>query len=207
MEKNKGEKKEEKEEGKDVSQWEKMVTAKAIIEILGAPKDYIEKTIRMLIEDVEKVPEISVNSKEFFEAKPQDGLFSTFTEIEADFKDLSILFGFCIDFMPSTVEIIEPVEFSIEGREMTNSLNELIAKVHRMDMVLKNLNAENQLLQKNAALLLRNNVMINLKAGELPLSKLSPEVGVSEEQLKPFLDAMIESKFIEEKEGRYSLKK
>ena len=70
-----------------------------------------------------------------------------------------------------------------------------------------------QLFQENKAFnmsinhMIRNIVMISLAQNNLEMDALVKFTGVKEDQLKPFLDKMVEEKKIEEKEGKYSIVK
>ncbi len=75
-------------------------------------------------------------------------LFSSFTEIELNFKTLAQIIGFCFDFMPSSIEILSPSELKIENISANGLINDLIARLHRYDMFLKNLHAENTVLKQ-----------------------------------------------------------
>jgi len=200
-------KKGEKEEEEEEEEWQNNIVVRTIIEVLGAPKEHVQNTIKLIVDTAEKDSELKVLKKEFFEAKPQESLFSTFAELEIKFKKISKLIGFCLDFMPSSVDILEPESIDFNSKDLTNDINDLLAKIHKMDMILKNLTAENKLLEKNAMLLLRNNVMINLKGGALNPEDLSKKVGVPYEQLKQFLDMWIEDGKIKFENDEYSLAK
>jgi hypothetical protein len=50
--------------------------------------------------------------------------------------------------MPSSIEILEPEKIGGTREPLTNLLNDLIARLHQYDMLLKNLHAENLMLKK-----------------------------------------------------------
>lgn len=118
----------------------------AIIEILGAPKEHVEETIKKVVEIAKKGYE--VKDSKIHEAKQLDKLFGTFVELEFKIKKIDDLIAFCFDFMPSSIEIIEPTKFTIESTEVNNLFNELLARLHQYDMAIKNLNAQNKILQE-----------------------------------------------------------
>ena len=49
------------------------------------------------------------------------------------------------EIMPtiSGVEILEPSSFNLESLGVTNFLNDILARLHKSDMVVKNVNAQN----------------------------------------------------------------
>lgn len=183
--------------------WEKSVLARAIIEILGAPKDYVETTLKVIADTIKKNEDLRVEKEKFFDAKKQEKLFSAFMELDIRFKSIEGLFGFCIDFMPSSVDILEPEKIYYDSAELTRNVNDLMAKLHKIDSALKQVNTENELLQHNAMLLLRNNVIITLGEKKMNLKELSSRTGVPEEQLKNFLELWIKEGMLKSQDELY----
>lgn len=127
-----------------------MVVVRLMIEILGSPKEHVEKVVVMLIERIKKEKDIEVLQSKAFEAKEVKKLWTSFCELELRFKGLGKLIGFCFDYMPSSVEILEPDNLGIESSEMANLLNDLLARLHEYDMMVKRLKAENILLKRKS---------------------------------------------------------
>jgi hypothetical protein len=118
------------------------ITANAIIEIVGAPKEHIEETMTKVMDLIEKNEDHKIIKKETSEPKESDfpdpnnpekniKVWSTFTELEADFKNFDALTNFCFEFMPSSIEILEPLEMKMEAQEINNSLNDILARLHQ----------------------------------------------------------------------------
>jgi len=130
-----------------------MIIARLIIEIAGYPKDHIESVMKGLMEKVKK--EYDVDSYDIFEAKKVknvDKIFSTFTEMEIKFKGIRDLVAFCYDKMPSSVEIIEPIDhLDVKVDSLQDMFNDLMSKLHEYDSELKELKARNILLERNVA--------------------------------------------------------
>ena len=112
---------------------------KLIIEIAGSPKKYIEDVIKGIVEKIKK--EKKVLRYKIFEAQEKENMFFTFTEMEINFDNFEELTGFCLDYFPSSIEILEE-KIDIKREELENTLNDLLAKLHQYDMTLKNLKAE-----------------------------------------------------------------
>jgi hypothetical protein len=63
------------------------VLAKVIIEMLGAPKEHIEATLKQYIEKLKKEKkDFEVMKSDFAEAKEQGKFFAAFTEIFRSFE-------------------------------------------------------------------------------------------------------------------------
>ncbi|MEK6934689.1 MAG: hypothetical protein AABW46_02315 [Nanoarchaeota archaeon] len=127
-----------------------MVKVKIINEVLGSPKDHVEKTLKLLMDAARRNKDFKINSEKIFEARKLEDnpFFSAFTELEIEFKDLQDLIGFCFDFMPSSIEILEPGELKMDSIRGSDLFNELMARLHQNDMALKNALAELAILKK-----------------------------------------------------------
>ena len=82
---------------------------KIIIEILGSKKENVEETIKKVMEEFSQ-REVEIISKEISEAAEVDKFFSSFVDIEFKTDSLKKLNEICFDFMPSVIEIIEPLD-------------------------------------------------------------------------------------------------
>lgn len=113
------------------------IKVNTIIEIVGKPKEHIDQTMDKVIELVTNNKDFKLIKHDKAPTKEVNNLWSTFTEFEIEFPNIEILTGFCFDFMPSSVEITEPEKLNINSKEVENSLNDVLAKIHQYDMVLK----------------------------------------------------------------------
>jgi len=120
----------------------------AIIEIGGFPKEHIEKTMKNIIENLKKDPNIEITSAEIEKPKERKKIWLTLAEIEANFKDIASLTTFCFNYLPTSLEILEPENIRFEGHEFTAFVNDLIAKLNIYDDNLKKLIIQNKLLMK-----------------------------------------------------------
>lgn len=201
---------------------EDAILFRAIVEVVGKPKEYVEKAIKTIIEHAKQVEGLKLEKQEIEEAtslkseklpsteekiqKAAGELFSTFAELEFKAKNLDSIGFFCFDFMPSSIEIIEPENISLKMQQLSRFMNDFLSKVHNADMAVKRLNFENAALKNNAGLLLRNMIIVSVKSKEKNLDDLSKAVGIPSEQLKPFVDSLVNEKFIKEEKGIYKPK-
>ncbi len=127
----------------------KKIVARIIIEILGSPKEHVEEVIHKIVDNIDKKEEdIKVIKGKSYEAEEVKGLWSSFAELDLEFKDEERLVGFCFDYMPSSIEILEPEVIKFEQKIFGELLNDLLARLHQYDMLTKNLRAENVILKK-----------------------------------------------------------
>lgn len=180
------------------------IHARVLMEMLGAPKEHIVKTFNDYLRLIEEDEEAVLLELEKEKPEQQKELWSIFADLELLFPDASSLVFFCFDYMPSSIEIIEPEVFHYPAKGFSDFFNDLQAKLHKMDFYVKNMTAENKNLKRNANLLLRNNIMIVLKhEGPLALEDLSKKVGIPAEQLEPFLKTMVDEGHIKKEKDKY----
>jgi len=179
------------------------IIARVIIEMLGAPKEHIEATLKDYIAKLGNDKKMEIIKQETAPAEPQEELFSIFTELDIKFDSANKLIDFCLDSMPSSVEILEPEMIDIDSNRFASTLNDLQARIHNNDMIIKTLKAKGSLLDKNAKSVLDNFIKFILKDEPKDLDFISKSMGIKPDHLKPFLNEMIKNGKVIEKEGRY----
>tara|TARA_Y100000310_G_scaffold302635_1_gene340134 strand:- start:454 stop:870 length:417 start_codon:yes stop_codon:yes gene_type:complete len=127
------------------------IQTKVVIEILGKPKEHVDTTIKKYVDKI--LENFKVTNHVLYEAEELKdekfkGMFSSFVDFDMNFKDFNSLVIFCFDFMPSSVEIVNPKRFDLDSEEVMSFLNDLMTKLHDLDMMVKNLSAENVLLKR-----------------------------------------------------------
>ncbi|MBI2499435.1 hypothetical protein HYV88_04300 [Candidatus Woesearchaeota archaeon] len=128
-----------------------MIKTKIINEVLGSPKEHVENTMKLLIDNMKKNKNLKFNSEKIFEAMQLEDkpLYSSFAELEIEFDILESVVGFCFDYMPSSIEILEPSELKLNAVNVSELFNELMARLHNNEMLLRNALAELSLLKKD----------------------------------------------------------
>ncbi|MCG2719057.1 MAG: hypothetical protein L6408_09540 [Nanoarchaeota archaeon] len=130
------------------------IQAKIVIEILGTPKGHVEETMKQIIEKLknekglELLRETTYESKQLEEPQELKNMWSTFSDMEIEVEEFNKLVGICFDYMPSSIEILDPFDLKMETADISEMLNDLMAKLHKVDMALKNTIAHNTMLQK-----------------------------------------------------------
>ena len=121
-----------------------MIKAKIISEVLGSPQEHVDKTLNLLLDKIKNIKEFNVVNWKVFEAQKVEDkpLFTGFLEYEISVGTIEQVVGFCFDFMPSSIEILEPDDFQMPATDAGNILNDLLARLHQNDMFLRNVVAE-----------------------------------------------------------------
>ncbi len=181
------------------------IRCKAIIEILGKPKEHVEETLRKYVDGIKQDPDLVVINEKISDAAEKDKLWATFVELEMVIKGIPNLIGFCFDYMPSSIEILKPDEFVLRASTIQNFVNDLQARLHAVDMVVKKQKNENDFLRANIATAVKNAVLVSLTKSRLDKEHISKIVGLKEESLEPFLEKLLEEKKIKKEDSLYSL--
>jgi len=124
------------------------IQAKIVIEILGMPKEHVEDTMKKVIEKLKGEEGVKILKETTYKAEQVEKMWSTFSDLEIEVDDVSRLTGICFDYMPSSIEILAPHKVDLETAKITDLLNDLLAKIHKTDMMLKNAIAENSMLKQ-----------------------------------------------------------
>ncbi len=187
---------------------EKTILFRTVLEVVGRPKEYVENALQEYIERLNQDVHYEIVSKEIAELEKQDKqeMWMTFAELEIKTSSFGDIIGFCFDYMPSLIEIIEPNELVSSNVVVSSMFNDLQARLHQVDMVAKQLRLENEHLRKNTQDLLKNYIIVLLGNQNLTSIQLSRFTGVNINQLEDFLDQLIDEKRIDLKEGIYYLR-
>jgi hypothetical protein len=127
----------------------KNIIARITIEILGSPKEHIEQTMKEVIKKLNEEKNVKVLKKEVYECQQMENkLWNTFADIELETPELKRIQDICYDYMPSTIEILEPAGLEIDCNEFADLLNDILTKLHKHNVVLQKLKTENIFLVK-----------------------------------------------------------
>lgn len=181
------------------------IRCKIIIEVLGKPREHVEKAIRDYVEKIKLDSGFIVMGADFAEAQEKDELWATFVELDMIVKGIPKLISFCFDYMPSSVEISKPEEFIMKKSTVEDLLNDLQARLHQVDMIVKKQKNENEFLKHNLNKAIINTILVSLVLGGLDKERLSKATGVDGKELDTFLDGLIEENKIRKEGEIYTL--
>ncbi len=184
------------------------ITFRAVIEVLGKPPEHVKESMQEYLRKLEEDKRFKILHQESAEMKKQEkqDLWAVFAELEIQTTQLENLTIFCLDYMPSTLEIVEPKQLNITDFQFSQFLNDLQTKLHQIDLLAKHVKIENDHLKRNLGALLGNYVQVLLKQNNLGSAQLSKLTGVSQDQLEDYLDKLMDEGKIDLKEGIYFLK-
>ena len=208
------------------------IRCRTIIEVLGKPKEHVEKSLNEYVQHIREDSELVVLNEEFSEAKEiekhveekqQDkiarmdsgdaheknkrpaNLWSQFVELDLVVKGTPKLISFCFEYMPSSIEIAKPESLAMTSRELSSFLNDLQARLHNVDMIVKQLKAENDFLRLNMNAIIHNAILICLKVSKLSIEQLSQVTGLDRKELEIFVEKLIKDNKIKKENELYCL--
>ena len=124
------------------------IKAKAIIEIAGFPEEHVKNTMDMVMDTLSKEEGIEIINKTVAPVENVKKMWSTFSEVEIKISNFKALNDFCFNYMPSSIEIIDPIKLNHDSADLSDFLNDVLARLHNFTMFIKNLQAENTILKQ-----------------------------------------------------------
>ncbi len=183
------------------------IICKLVIEVLGKPEQHVTDTLKLLLKKMRDEEEgVKILNGKVHKPKKEGDFFSSFAEIDAELADFALLSGICFNYMPSSIEIIEPEKLDLKALKISDFINDLMAKLHDVDMRLKSITSQNIVLDKNCFSLLKNIVTIVLSQSPRTMKELEKDTGIPEKQLQIFAKKFIEEGLITKKGEKYSIK-
>ena len=181
------------------------IRCRAIIEVLGKPKEHVENAIKQYIGHIKEDSELVILNEEYSEIREQENLWTKFVELDLIIKGTGKLIGFCFEYMPSSIEVTKPEQLIMSNAELSNFLNDLQVRLHNVDMIVKQLKGENNFLKRNTNAILHNTIMICLKVNSLSLEQISKLTGVEQKELEIFMENLIKENKVKKEDDVYSL--
>lgn len=181
------------------------VRAIVVFELAGKPQAHVEETLHAYMENLkrdERLVFITEDSDETVEH--EDGVFSKFIETELLIDSPETMTWLAVNFSPASIEVLEPGEIKIPASELTGWFNDLLSKLHEVSKVLREERGINSHLTSSLNTLIRNSIKSVLDAGAHSAKEIEERIGISEEQLKPFLAAMVEKEQLVKQGKKYA---
>lgn len=105
------------------------IILKAIIDIAGKPESAVSQAIDKTEEKIEnfkgaKVLEVAKAEPELNENT--NGMYTAFLDLEIEFDTPRIAMQFIVEYLPTSIEIIEPSKLKISSEEFSDVLNDMV---------------------------------------------------------------------------------
>ena len=116
-----------------------------IVEMAGRPAEHVKESLTNHVGVLDKNKDIEVHSInvsapkeiEMENVAKGDEMFTCFAEVDFEVESFSRLSEIVFDFMPSSVEVIEPSKVNLDTHEASNLLNNIAGRMHRYDEIAK----------------------------------------------------------------------
>ncbi len=182
------------------------IRALVTFELVGKPREHIENTLKSYLANIKNDSRIMTIREEFADAIEQDdGFFSAFCEYECVVETMEVMTWLAINFMPASIEILDPEHIKLEGRIIGNWFNDLLAKLHEVSNVLREERGVNAHITQGMNALIKNAIVLALKGGEKTSKQLEKVLGIPAKQLEPFLTHLVDKGGIIQKNNKYAL--
>jgi len=184
---------------------ENRVECRAIIEVLGAPKEHVVASMKKYTDKIKAEKDYEITKITISKPKKEDNMFAIFADMEININGVANCAWFCFDYMPSSFEVIKPDSLKYHKDDFVDFINDLIARLHDLDMMLKNFKAENDVIKNNGVQLMRNMLVICMKDGPKSLTDLVQVSGIDKGTVQKFLEIMVKDKKIKLEQDKYSI--
>jgi len=125
-----------------------MLKARAIIEVIGYPQDYVDRVINNVSDKLKGEEGIKIINSEIAPAeKVKDKMSASFIEAEIEFESFARFSYFCFDYMPSSIEILNYDKNKLDSRQLTIGLNDMLGRLHQFNVTLAALTSQNKKLK------------------------------------------------------------
>ncbi len=127
------------------------IRANLILEILGRPKEHVLEALNELVKKLGSEKGTRIIEKKNHEpilVQDSKDLFTSFSEILAEFDSLDNYFGIIFAYMPSNIEIINPERLVLNNSDLNQLANKLVQRLHNYDAITKKSLYENEILVK-----------------------------------------------------------
>lgn len=181
------------------------LVVRTIFEVIGRPKEHVEQTIKAYIENIKTDDQINVKKEEYENVEEvEEGTFSAICEVELDVANIEKLTWLCMNFSPASIEVINPPSISLEDKDITHWLNDLLSKLHEIGVQQKSLVSQNEGLIRNFNAMTRNAIILALKEPR-DTKTISQRIGLTDEFTEKFLEALIKEKKVKKDKNKYIL--
>lgn len=119
---------------------EQKIRAVMIIEIAGRPPEHIKEALKAHVGVMKNMKGVKYISELFSDAKLVDKekeIYSCFAEVEVEVETFLKLTELMFDFLPASIEVLEPESMRFNSQEATMFLSDLCGRLHKYDEIAK----------------------------------------------------------------------
>lgn len=166
------------------------IHARILFQLVGYPKEHVEKTLKDYVLTIGTEETIKIIKEDYTPAEKQDKVYSSLAEVDMLVRDFETMTKICFDYMPASIEIMDPKQLTFKRADIKNWTNDLIAKLHEVAIISKELRMQNESVIRNSTTLVRNAVLFAAKKG-MTLREIAAALGLTQNNVKPFADTLL----------------
>lgn len=187
---------------------EGQIHCKIMLQVAGTPKDHVEGTLKNYVSTIDSNKGFSIIESDYSPAeKTEDNFYSAFVDVDLLVKNTQLLTELCFNYMPSSIEFVAPKEITFKKKDIDNWFNDLLAKLHEISMLSKQVAAQNKSVVNNMNALIKNAILMGVRHHKSHL-EIANSLGMREEDIEPFVKRLIqEGKIKAEKNPEKTSKK
>ncbi len=129
----------------------KEIRAILMVEVAGRPAEHVKESLKIHVGRFKNIKDMKLISATISEPKEIEGhkeFFTCFSEVEVEVPSFLKLTDLIFDFMPSSIEVVEPNQIEFDTQEATAITNQLTGRLHRYDEIAKIVKLQNEQLVK-----------------------------------------------------------
>ncbi len=182
----------------------------AILQLIGKPKEHVEKTLPEFIDSLRKIPQsgftiLGDDVKPTEKQEDSEELYASFAELDIICDSTMGLMNFCMEAMPSSIEIQDPDNMVLRSPDLTSIMNDFVSRIHQVDMVAKQAQQQFKVMALSLGVMAQNAILILLNLGPRSKEGIAEVTGIHLDQIDRFLEKLTEDGKIKESKGKYGL--
>jgi hypothetical protein len=168
------------------------IHVRIILEIIGKPKEHVEESLKDYVKKIKADKELIIIKESSEKAEKHEGdLFSAFAELDMLMKGPEDLLAFCFDYMPSSVEIIEPEKIFIKNSDFSDFTNDMLSRSISLNTSYLEMQEKLNFYLANTAILLRNFIVVLLSSRPMTVKKMAPYLGIKESEVQQVVEVLV----------------
>ncbi len=111
-----------------------------IVEVAGRPPEYLINSLQMHVDKMKDISGVELVSSKLATPRKLDeekDLYTMFAEVEVKTDSFAKLLDLVFEFMPSSIEVIDPLDIELNLQEATMFMNDLSGRLHKYDDLAK----------------------------------------------------------------------
>lgn len=179
--------------------------SRVLFEIIGRPKEHVEKTMQAYLTKISTQEDLFVLEQEVEAVDEiEEGMFSVVGEMEILVPSIDTLTWLAINFSPASIELLEPEKLTLKQKEISNWVNDFLAKLHEIGIIQKSMKSQHDGLVRNFNAMTRNAIILCLNEPR-DTEFIAKKIGMTTEHTKKFLDALIKENKVKKDKNKYAL--